>query len=580
MVAGKRIIKNGYEFEHLVEKPTGKNELIKRNSKLEDTVRFLPQAIYKNYQQARHIAPLLKGKNTYDTCRNIWNWAYHHFQYEKDEKLKEQIRSFRRSFWDRFIGIDCDDFSVLISSLLICLGIKHALRVAKYKEADGFQHIYPIVPIGNGQHITIDCVIDQFNYEVPTIDKIDTHMDLEFLDGIDDMDGIEDTGIILNGIDAEDLMSGNDEIGDLGRRKLKDTKIGQKISQKVNNFKNSKVGQALKKGIHIANKVNPGAALLRAGILAALKTNMFKIAENLKFAYLSRAEAARQELDMSKFDRLIGVKEKLEKIYYGAGGKPENFKKAILTGRGNRGKEVPVAGLGAVDPTLYTEADSLSQILGMETYMEEMSGVEGLGSLGEPATGAAIAAATSVLAAISGLLKSIGILKKSRNGGKGGDASSEAGSSDATSEATSSDTGQESSTDNAGGQGDGSSSNEANTDGGENNEQSSDTPADNGTPAAKSGSSSNLKTTSNSSGNASTGAFAKVKDWISQNKVATGVIAVSAIGLIVWGISAYNKSKPKSKASGSLAGFPGSKHKRSKRRKKTKSNPFSYQKLK
>jgi hypothetical protein len=561
--SAKRNIKSGADYEHYFSTPRGINDLIKRHSTLQDTVAFLPSSILKTYKQTALIAPIFRGLTTKETCKNIWNWVYAHINYEKDDFGKEQIRSPRRSFWDRFRGVDCDDYTVFISTILCNLNIKHTLRVAKYSVKNGFQHIYPVVPIGNGNYITVDCVVDKFNYEVPFIEKIDTPMDLEFLDGID---GMDDADTKLNGIDAEDLMNGYDEIGDLGRKKFKDTKF----------FK------GLVKVVHVANMVNPGAALLRVGILAALKVNMFKISEKLRFAYLDPEAASKQRLDMSKFSRLVSVKEKLEKIFFGAGGKIANFKKAILTGRGNRNKEVPLSGLGEVDYNSYSEEDNLSQILGVDSYTEEMSGVEGLGVV---ATSAAVAAATAALTAIAGLLKSIGSLKK---GGKDGDSSPD-GATDNTVPETSSNDSSSNATSESETTTNSAPSNEstnANTNGGENKSNSTETPANNETPASTTddnATSSNVaKIGNNAKETKPVGMMDKVKNWVSENKVATGLIAASVVGLSAWGISSYNKKKDEEKKSKSgVAGIPKAK-KKSKRHKHKPhhSTNISYQKLK
>lgn len=530
MESEKRHIKSGVDYERYFQKADGNNDLIKRHSTLQDTITFLPDAIIKTYKQTALIAPLFRGISIKETCKNIWNWVYTHINYEKDDLGKEQIRSPRRSFADRFRGVDCDDYTVFISSILCNLNIKHTLRVAKYSVKNGFQHIYPVVPIGNGNYITVDCVVDKFNYEVPFIEKIDKPMDLEFLDGID---GIDDADTKLNGIDAEDLMHGYDgEMGDLGRKRFRDSKF----------FK------GLVKVVHVANLVNPGAALLRVGILAALKLNMFKIAERLRFAYLDPDTASRKNFDMGKLQRVVGIKDKLEKIFYGAGGKIANFKKAILKGRGNRSKEVPLSGLGEIDYNDYSEEHNLSQILGVESYTTEMNGVEGLGSLGEPATGAAIAAATTVLAAIAGLLKSIGSLKK---GGKGGDPASEAST-----ETTSPETSQTSSSDNdatASSNARSAVPSNANSTGGENKSSTTDTPANDEKTATTTTTDEantstvpaiNARTASSNVPATKLSTMGKVKKWVSENKLATGAIAVTTVGLIVWGVKTLT-SKPK-----------------------------------
>ncbi|MBK6834044.1 MAG: hypothetical protein IPG89_07140 [Bacteroidetes bacterium] len=259
METKKRHIKSGVEFEHYFSKTQGYNELIKRNSTLDDKVRFLPEAISRISKQAALIAQYLKGRTKHETCENIWNWIYSHINYEKDDKGKEQIRSPRRSFRDRFRGVDCDDYTVLISSILTCLNIKHILRVAKYTERNGFQQSYPVVPSSDGNYITVDCVVDQFNYEVPFIEKKDTKMDLEFLDGIGNIDDTETT---INGVDAEDLMNGLN-VEDLGLPKLRNTKIFQTVKKGISTAANN-VKATIKTGIHAVNKVNPATILFKS----------------------------------------------------------------------------------------------------------------------------------------------------------------------------------------------------------------------------------------------------------------------------------------------------------------------------
>ena len=100
--------------------------------------------------------------------------------------------------------------------------------------------------------------------------------------------------------------------------------------------KGGKLKNFIHKALHVTNRVNPATALIRSGVLISMKLNLFKVAQRLKFAYLTDEQARQKEVDMSKFDRLKKVKEKLEKIFYDAGGKPENLKKAILTGKGNK----------------------------------------------------------------------------------------------------------------------------------------------------------------------------------------------------------------------------------------------------
>lgn len=335
----------------------------KRGASVDDTVRFIPRAVAQTKWQTQKLAQALKGDTLYSTCHNIWDFVYHHIRYHKDEEGREQVRSPARSWHDRFRGVDCDCYTTFISTLLSNLKIPHVLRITKYG-TDRFQHIYPIVPTSEGHYITLDCVVDRFDYEEPYTEKKDTPMDLEFLEGLEE------------------------EAPELGKLKIKLPKIN----------------------LHSLNKLNPATVLLRNGVLASMKLNLFKVPQRLKYAYLSEEEAKSRGVDMDKWQQLVKVKDKLENIFYGAGGTPENMKKAILTGMGNAHHDVSgVTGMNENTP--------LPLLLGKEIYQSENS-IAGLGDLGDPATAGAVTAASGIMGVIATILKTIGnIFPKSNTQG-------------------------------------------------------------------------------------------------------------------------------------------------------------------
>lgn len=213
-------------------------------------------------------------------------------------------------------------------------------------------------------------------------------MKLHYLNGIDNEQNNQ-LMITEENVDTLDLM-GTDDFDDLGKI----------------NFK--KIKEGAKKALHVVNRLNPATGLLRAGVLASMKLNLMKIAGRIRYAYLTDAQAQAKGLDMDKLQKLRKILTKLEDVFYSGGGKKENLKKAILTGKGNKDHEV--SGLGMVaDSAFYDENTPLSVLLS-NIYDEEI--VDGLGDLGEPVTGAAIAAASSAMALIAGLIKQIGGLKK------------------------------------------------------------------------------------------------------------------------------------------------------------------------
>lgn len=374
-----RKVKDGKDFDNFFPSASLKDETVKKGASVSDTVKFIPKVVRETLYQTEGIANELHGRSVSETCKNIWDFVYAHIKYNKDEEGTEQIRSPARTWHDRHRGVDCDCYTVFISSILTNLKIPHSLRIAKYRK-DYFQHIYPIVHKPNGKYITVDCVVDYFNYEEPYTEIKDTKMDLQYLSGI------------------EDDFSGNYSEGGLGKKKNKGGGKG-------------KVKELLKKGLHITNRANPATLLLRNGLLASMKLNIMKIGQRIKYAYVSDEGAKKLGIDTAKLQHLRKIKDKLESIFYGAGGKPENLKKAILTGKGNRNHDV--AGLGDMN-----ESTSLRELLGAEMFQSENA--ETLGALGEPVTAASITAATGALAAISGLLKSIGNIfhKKDAEGSK------------------------------------------------------------------------------------------------------------------------------------------------------------------
>lgn len=234
-------------------------------------------------------------------------------------------------------------------------------------------------------------------------------MDLQYLDGIEDEK--------LNGnVDVQDLFGWNDDkdLGKLFKRQVSsampEENQGGQGNGKHKRFQKFK--KFAKKALNIANKANPATALLRAGILASMKLNIMKVAQRLKWAYLSEDEARAKGADMSRFTRLKKVLYKIEQIFYTAGGNPTNLRKSIISGRGNRHHEVSGFGnIGGYDTEMlgineYSPLPTVLEGVYQDEFVNGLEGTEGLGSA--VATGAAITAATTVMTAIAALLKSVG----------------------------------------------------------------------------------------------------------------------------------------------------------------------------
>ncbi len=396
----KRYIKPGHEYDDLFPVANRNDKTIRRNANLDHTVAFIPKVVKDTLYQTEAIARRLKAESVYATCKNIWHFVYEHINYKKDEEGYEQIRSPARAWHDRNKGVDCDCYSVFISSILTNLGIPHSLRITKYHR-NYFQHIYPVVQAASQREIILDCVTDQFDYEVPYTEKKDYPMDLQYLDGID--------GVTL---------------GLFGKKKKKKPLLAMAVSKvKAAAASSSPAPKKKKKGffkkvLNVVNKINPATLLLRNGVLVAMKLNIKNVAKRLRWSYLSPDKIAQHGIDPAKFQKLIATRQKLENIFYGAGGNPNNLRKAILGGKGNKDKAV--SGLGMLPMqewsgymNVYTP---LGELLGNEVYYSEnvegMEGFKGFGELGEPISLASVGAAMGVIAGIVSALKQIGSIFK------------------------------------------------------------------------------------------------------------------------------------------------------------------------
>ena len=442
---GKRRIRSGEEFDHLFPKPTGKDHRVKGYANVEDTLKLIKRTVPETLWQTKAIAKALKGKNLKDTCSNIWHFVYEHIQYKKDEDGVEQIRSPRRTWHERFSGVDCDCYSEFISSILSNLGIPHILRITKYPQRPPdiprWQHIYPIVPVtgrldgtlsGREEYIVMDCVKDNFDDEQPYIECKDYNMKLDYLDGIDDGDSSYDENENANwlalllqepepeNVDIADIMSVHDteemgsifkkigkavkKVADVQKKIIKKTiDVNKAIVKKTVIAPTKKVVEIAKKGQHFINRyTNPGTILLRNGFLLAMKVNLFNIGGRLRYAYLSDEDARKRDMNPDALAKVRKIKDKAEKIYYDAGGMKANFKKAVLKGRGNKKHNpVPLNGLGGFDEDIYADEQEYAVLYGFAGTSLNGDG------LGEIAAGASIAAAMAAVGAVAGALKQV-----------------------------------------------------------------------------------------------------------------------------------------------------------------------------
>lgn len=179
--SGRRYIKSGAEYDKFfdTDEVEGDEVELMADGDVYDTLRLMKKMVRTTLTQTEKIAQKLKGSSREETCRNIFNFIYNHIQYKKDNPMREQLRTPIRTWKDRRSGVDCDCYSIFISSILTNLKIPHAFRMAAY--GGDWQHVYVVA----GDYI-IDPVVSRFNYETPYQKKHDTMSKVTMLNGPDD----------------------------------------------------------------------------------------------------------------------------------------------------------------------------------------------------------------------------------------------------------------------------------------------------------------------------------------------------------------------------------------------------------
>jgi len=99
-----------------------------------------------------------------EKARRIFEYVKKQIAYTRDPVKLEDMQTARRTLTLR--AGDCDDFTVLIGSLLESIGIPSAAHLVRTKPAGEFNHIYPAAKI-RGAEISLDVAAPR-----PVFDKL------------------------------------------------------------------------------------------------------------------------------------------------------------------------------------------------------------------------------------------------------------------------------------------------------------------------------------------------------------------------------------------------------------------------
>lgn len=177
-------------YDHLIPAAKGIDTVVLRDSNLEDAVALIQRAFQENYLQLQRLADHLKDDTAMQSSFNIYHWIVNNLPYKLDESRKEQVRTPARAWQDRSRGVDCEDYTVFVSSLAANMGYRCKAEVVAFNNKPFYQHIYPVV-FGGDFEIIIDPTPNPGQGPVPfnkrpegITKKFNVNMELQYLQGL------------------------------------------------------------------------------------------------------------------------------------------------------------------------------------------------------------------------------------------------------------------------------------------------------------------------------------------------------------------------------------------------------------
>ena len=179
---GVRPIKSGREYDKFIKTSNAKLTSSFSEGGVSDTVNEIRRIIKAHHFEVSELAEQLKRASTFQTCKSVWDFVFHHIQYKRDNPSIEQLSTPARIWLNRSTPntpSDCDDHTIFVGSLLYCLNIPFKIRIAGY-DGNSFSHVYIIV----NDRICLDTVLHRFNCEANYSSKQDYEMKIETLQGL------------------------------------------------------------------------------------------------------------------------------------------------------------------------------------------------------------------------------------------------------------------------------------------------------------------------------------------------------------------------------------------------------------
>lgn len=154
------------DYSEFIRPSHGTTKVVSPNGDLSTTLKVIQRLIQEHKSELQKLAHHLKGDSLKQSAFNTWHFLVSNIKYRFDTVGKEEVRTPSRSWDDRHIGIDCEDYAIFAACLLLNMGYNPKMRVVAFNGNENFAHIF-IVCDG----VVIDPVYSVFGEEPPGVTK-------------------------------------------------------------------------------------------------------------------------------------------------------------------------------------------------------------------------------------------------------------------------------------------------------------------------------------------------------------------------------------------------------------------------
>lgn len=164
-------------YSHLIVPPRNEEKFRGNVNTVEQVADLMKNIVQTSSYQVSDLAKHLFTGNAAQDAFNVWHFIKTNIRYAYDRPKKEDLREPARAWADRFLGCDCDCYSIFISAVLKEMGYSdfQFWIVSFYDKQTGkpgdFQHVFVVFNTGT-EKIVLDPVLNSFNALPPNIAHI------------------------------------------------------------------------------------------------------------------------------------------------------------------------------------------------------------------------------------------------------------------------------------------------------------------------------------------------------------------------------------------------------------------------